>query len=560
MRIFNILETSYENFDNTIRNFLSKSFGELGQYYTKGNIFGNILEVIKGVVQNVMFYIEDAVTEQNILTATRKNSVMSLAKISGYDTWYGSPACGTVSIYNTIGTQLPNGSKSLYIPDKTTLINSSNNTKYTIILEEDNCYIDLTKPLINYNFKVVQGTYKKFTYTGKGEPIETFEIDPGALWSKDYLDVYVNGNKCTICSCFYDMTGSGYECVVQSGYNKEILVMFGDGTYGRQLEEGDIVTCDLLVHNGEIGNLTALSVTNTFKFYSTIYDGYGNDVIGDDYLKIKVTNYICGGSNDDTYSSIKNMVGYNSRSLVIASEDHFKLFLSRFSFIGQSTIYTEQNSLYVVVSCIKKLSSTGVTALEYIEMKPSELLLSDDQKNMVKQAFSSSNKSFAGLSLEIEDPIIRQYAISCYVKVPSTYNRIQVSTNIKSVIADFFTSLGANTTFISKSDIISKIITDVDGIDSFDLDIISKDNEEGYATGYWYKQELKCSNGIWKHINVKQVYSSTYPVGLDMFGNIQVSDKLEIPILHGGFKYYPNKDVNDTTTSLTTETIQFHFI
>lgn len=560
MQIFKILETSYENFDSTMRNFLSKTFGELGQYYSKSNIFGTIFEGIKGVVQNVMFYIEDAVTEQNVLTAIRKKSIISLAKLSGYETWTGSPATGTISIYNIAGTTLSSGSTSLYIPDKTILVNSATNIRYTIILQEDNCYIDLSKPLINYDFKIVQGVYKKYTYTAKGEPIETFEISLSSLWSKDYIDIYVNGNKCTIYDCFYDMTGSGYECVIQVGYNSNVLVMFGDDTYGKQLEEGDIVTIDMLTHSGESGNIKAISSTTAFKFYSTIYDGFGNDIIGDDYLKIKVTNYICGGSDEDTFENIKNMIGYNSRSLVIASEDNFKLFLSRFSFVGQSTIYSEQNSLYIIISCIKKQSSTGLTALEYIEQKPDDILLSDDQKNMIKQAFNTSNKSFAGLSLDIEDPIIRQYALSCYIKVDSSYNKTQIKTKIKNVIAEYFTSLATNTTFIAKSDIINHVLNNTNNIDSFDIDIISKDNEEGYATGYWYKEELKCTNGIWKHINTKQIYSSSDPVGLDMFGNIQVSDKLEIPILHGGFKYYPNKDTDDTSTSLTTETIQFHFI
>lgn len=558
MNIFKILETSYENFDNTMRNFLSKTFGELGQYYTKGNIFGTLLEAIKGVTQNIMFYIEDAMTEQNIFTAMRKKSIMSLAKVSGYDVWYGSPAVGTITIKNTIGNELDSGSTSIYIPDETVIKCEGNEYEYSLILEENNCYINTKSTLVVYDVKIVQGKWNSSIYTATGEPIQTFEISVKSLWNKDYIKVHVNGNECTVYDCFYDMTGYGYECVIQSGYKNDILLMFGDGTYGRQLQEGDTVTVKYLEHNGEYGNILA-SDTQTFKFVSSIYDGFGNELDGNDYLLISLSSHVCGGTNSDDYDNIKNMIGYNSRSNVIASEDNFKLFLSRFSFIGQSTIYTEANSLYVVAACLQKQIALIDTPSKYLEMEPSDIVLTDEQKDLVKDSFSISNKSFAGLSLELEDPIVRQYAIICYIKTNTSYNKESIKVSITEAIAEYFVNL-TNVTFIAKSDIVKTVIDKVDSIQSFDCDIISKDNELGWATGYWYKQELRCSNGIWKHNNIKQIYDYMDPVGLDLYGNISISENLEIPFLHGGFKYYPNKDENDTTTSITIDTLQFHFI
>ena len=55
-----------------------------------------IFDGIKGVMQNIMFYIEDALTEQNIYTATRKKSIYSLAKISGFEANYGNAAGGVL--------------------------------------------------------------------------------------------------------------------------------------------------------------------------------------------------------------------------------------------------------------------------------------------------------------------------------------------------------------------------------------------------------------------------------------------------------------------------------
>ena len=40
MRLFEILKTSYENFSETMQDFLNKSFGGLGQAYSQSSIFG----------------------------------------------------------------------------------------------------------------------------------------------------------------------------------------------------------------------------------------------------------------------------------------------------------------------------------------------------------------------------------------------------------------------------------------------------------------------------------------------------------------------------------------
>ena len=91
------MQTSFDDFDNTIRNYLSKTLSSLGIEYTHTQVFGVIFNAIKGIMQNAMFYIEDALTEQNIYTASRKKSIYSLARISGYEPYYGASATGIVN-------------------------------------------------------------------------------------------------------------------------------------------------------------------------------------------------------------------------------------------------------------------------------------------------------------------------------------------------------------------------------------------------------------------------------------------------------------------------------
>ena len=57
MKLFKIIQTSFDNFDKSVRDYLSKTFNNLGLEYTHNQIFGVIFDGIKGIMQNVMFYI-----------------------------------------------------------------------------------------------------------------------------------------------------------------------------------------------------------------------------------------------------------------------------------------------------------------------------------------------------------------------------------------------------------------------------------------------------------------------------------------------------------------------
>ena len=84
MKLFKTIETSFNNFDATVKSYVTKVFNSLGLQYTHTQLFEIIFETIKGVMQNIMFYVEDAFTEQNIFTASRRKSIFSLAKSEIY--------------------------------------------------------------------------------------------------------------------------------------------------------------------------------------------------------------------------------------------------------------------------------------------------------------------------------------------------------------------------------------------------------------------------------------------------------------------------------------------
>lgn len=560
MKLFKVIQTSFNNFDRSVREYLSKTFSNLGLEYTHNQIFGVIFDGIKGIMQNAMFYIEDAFTEQNIYTATRKKSFYSLAKISGYEPYYGSAATGNI-IINTFVTNsdVGNGTSKLFLRNGSILKNKDTGYNYTIILPSDSYIFDLSKPLVQHNLKIVQGIWTEGNFSGKGENFETFSANTTELFDKNYLEVYVNGEKFEQAACIYDMTENSKQFVCTVGFDSTFQVMFGNGIFGYKIHEGDSIKIKFISHSGESGNIINIS-SPKWSMLTPLYNSYGNPVSSNNYLNIKLLTPVSGGTDSDSIELVKNMIGYNSRSLVLANENSFKQFLKRFSFIGQTSIITEPNSLSVIASCLRNKTNEVKNPEDYLELEAKDLYITDKEKEMVITSLSNSNSTFTGMNFEFKDPLICKFSMICYVKIPSTYDRDVTKTNIRNAVASYFMNLPENTQFISKSDLINTVIGADSNIESFDFDFVSELNENAYNDGYYIEYEQRIVNGVYKHIPVRKVYDKLNTLGLDQIGNIQLNSKLQIPLLHGGFYYYPNKESNDKSTKIKTESIQIMFL
>ena len=558
MKLFNTIDLSFDKYDNTIRRYLSKTFNNLGLEYTHTQIFGVIFDGIKGVMQNIMFYIEDAFTEQNILKAKRKDSIYSLAKLSGYEAFYGSGAIGTIIGQLQINNGLSTKTTKVYLRNHMKLLNRSNGLIYSLQLPTNNYVFDISKPLVSHEFKIIQGTYLKSRYVAQGTYLETISISNIGLFDRQYIEVYVNGEKWQEAANLYDMTEGGHEYIITIGYDNAFDIMFGNGIYGTPLIEGDTVDIEYVVHMGTLGNIMPNSPAD-FVFQEYAVDSLGNRVNANDYMKLSMQNCISGGTDADSIKFIRSMVGSNSRSLVLVSEDNFNLFFKRFSFVGYTACWSESNSMFINVTCLSNIKDKINEVEDYFKLNENDMLLSNEQKEMILNTLDKSQKTFAGITLKFQDPIIRKYAFICYVKINNNYNKDTTIELIRQTLGEYFLNISNDTIFIAKSDLIRRLSL-IDSIQAIDLDIISDYAEQAYCNGIYTKYELNYVNNSYKYVEVNKIYNPNEQPGLDGFGNIKLNAKLEIPILHGGFNYYPNKENNDKSTSIKIDDIQVYFI
>jgi hypothetical protein len=560
MGLFKLNETTFEQYDSTVKTYLTKTLGAAGQQYSHSQIFNIIFDGIKSIMQNAMFYIEDALTEQNVETAFRKSSLYSLAKVSGYDAYYGAAATGLINCIVSTNTGLNQKSNLIYIKNYTSIINETTGYQYLIYLPTDYYIIDLSKPLNINQFKIIQGNYKNAGYVAVGEPLETLHINTVGLYDKEYIEVRVDGELYTQVSSLYDMVEDDKSYVLSAGYNNELDIIFGDNIHGRQLKEGQTISVKYIVHAGSAGNIN-ITDAYKFKFNDPIYTSTGQQVSNVNFLQLNLSTSITGGQESDTIYNIKNMIGYNSRSLVLATEQNYTLFLKRFSFVGNSKVWCDNNSLVVNAVCTTNFVDNITDYEDYFSAYDNNnILLSDYQKSIVKETLNNSNKTFAGISFNFIDPIIYRYSIICYIKVSPNYNRTMLNSSISKLIADYFINLKPNTNFVSKSELIKYILDNISYIESIDLTFISDIDETANKTGYYYKYDRVNTNGSWKYEYTKHIYTKDLNLGLDEFGNISIEDKFGLPWIANNVTYAYSYDETNNDSYVLDNAINFIYM
>jgi hypothetical protein len=179
---------------------------------------------------------------------------------------------------------------------------------------------------------------------------------------------------------------------------------------------------------------------------------------------------------------------------------------------------------------------------------------------MILTSLNNSNKTYAGVSLNFINPIIYKYAIICYVKVNSTYNKDVTKELINKTIAEYFMNLPVNTNFVSKSDLIKYILDNIEYVTAIDLTFISDMYERAYYNNYYYTYKKINVDGEYKYEYTKNVFDKSNTLGLDDLGNIKLNSLFEIPIISNNVTYIPNKDEHSKSNKIILDNaVQIYF-
>ena len=531
-------------FESAVKHHLSQTLSKHNVNYGNNTIFGQLINILGETVQNIMLYIEDSMVEQNKYTAQRKKSVYGLAALSGYNPSLGQAAGVTLSISYTPNN---NDELDLIINNKEVLTCTQNGLQYCLILPQEAIIMSPEKDSSSKHLAAIQGRFETQSFVSIGGKYYTQNFNFVGNLDTKYLEVKVNDKKWDFAESFYDMKPNGEQWTYKISPVGGIDIVFGNDKYGRSLKDKDVIEITYLIHDGEAGNLDVNTETY-FVFDNPLKDINGDEVDGNGVFNVTFASMdsVTTGSNSESIEQVRQMIGLNSRSLVLASPNNYKELLNKLSFCGYNRTWTEPGTLFINSLIMKNYKSLLNDKKTYFSLTEQDFKLSDNQKTSIKNYIQNSGNQLAGVTYRICDPELCKYAMYVYLKMKNVnYEKEFISNSIRKLIGEFFSEVKSDI-LIPKSDIIQLLknnITDLDGVDVY---FLSERNETAIQTGKYEKIDKKFDPSIGTYKTTKTtvyLYPGENPnLGLDEHGNIYLESDEQFPVLMGGWDYLNNKE------------------
>ena len=138
------------------KTYISRVYGRAGELFTAASPFAQIMNVVSELTELIMFYIEDATVEQNIMTAQQPESIYGLARLAGHDPARGFSAVGEIEVRWKPGKQNDVAGNALYITTNSKISSDLNGHNY--LLRSSSDIISISTSDVNYiKIPIVQG-------------------------------------------------------------------------------------------------------------------------------------------------------------------------------------------------------------------------------------------------------------------------------------------------------------------------------------------------------------------------------------------------------------------
>ena len=559
MAEFNFLSTTRVRANEMIsdtRSYIARLYGRTGELFTTASPFSQILDVMSEISKMILFYIEDATVEQNILTAQHAESIYGLARLAGHDAFRGAAANGEIKIrlntsaFNDIGGDSINFTKNTVIKSK------SNGLEY--ILRTNSDLFKIEKSNANYIYiPVIQGKIESQTVTATGNALQSFNITTKGITDHYQVRVLVNSELWTRYESIYDMKKGTKGYLIKTGISGGLDIYFGNDSFGEIPQQGASIEIEYIVTEGSRGNLAG-SKDLTFEFITAGYDSLGDEYDLNELLEASFTVAPKMGADPESTELTKLIAPLQSQSFVLATPNNYEHFLSRYGMFSYLDAYNTTNDgyidddnviyLFMLPDTKRKMSKNR----DYFNLEIDEFFFSEDENNGILNVLEQSGQQMVTTEVKIVEPQVQYFRMDIKVRYFEGYNKSSLHTEIRSKISDYLINITRRDR-LPKSDIIA-LLEGIEGIDSVNVRFVSKAEEDARRLGYYISKTVtvtpstpvleEIGNGKQKYVFFKRQVSeqkinfekgAALPenvINLDSFGDI-ILEKEEVALFRG---------------------------
>lgn len=345
MSLINFSNLDFDQIKTTLKDYL-KANSNFIDYDFEGSNLSTILDVLAYNTYITSYNANMVANEVFIDSATLRENVVSLARNIGYVPRSRKAASATVSFFVDVSNIFPKlSSLTLKKGPVATSSNSFENNSFVFSILDD-----ITVPVVNgiasfSNIKVYQGILlsNNFTYSSRN-PNQRFILQNSGV-DTDLISISVRNNeqssivqKYTFQDSLFDINKESRIYFLQEIEDERYEIIFGDGVFGKNLDEGNYITINYITSNGDSANGVsqfAFSGRLTYTRNSIEY------TVSTGISLITTILPSSGGENIESVESIKKYAPriYASQNRAVTINDFETLIPSR--------IYKETESISV---------------------------------------------------------------------------------------------------------------------------------------------------------------------------------------------------------------------
>ena len=426
-------QLDFEQIKSTIRDYL-RSNSNFTDFDFEGSNMSILIDTLAYNTYINSYNANMIANEAFLDSATLRENIVSLVRNIGYVPKSRRAAQARINFNVDLGTGVTKS--ALTLKAGLVAIGDYQNTNYTFSLEED-----ITNPvqngIANFTVTVKEGTYltKEFV-VDTSQPNQRYII-PNAYVDTSTIVVSVKDTRTSTRSRVWKLvdnivgsTPTTEQYLIQEVQDEKYELLFGDGQFGKRLENGNVVSVSYITTNGSTGN----GVKN-FAFAGQLIDNDGVSV-SSGISRILTEQSSANGSEIESVSTIKNLAPrfYAAQYRAVTASDYEAII---------PTVYPNAES---VTAYGGEQSSPPQFGKVFISIKPKNgQFISDFDKRLILDKLK--NYGVAGIKPEFID---LKYL---YVELNSTIyynpNAIDSASTVNTLVSDTLSTY-------SKSDDLNK--------------------------------------------------------------------------------------------------------
>lgn len=553
-------EITFERITAEIQLYLKKTYNKADILFSPASVYGQVLKVLTELFQLSLVYQKNAISLYDLSDANSLNKkiITSAARFAGHNPTRAISASGNLRFQLRSSTDIEKdiaGSK-ITIFDKTAIRNKTNNLEYIIDLGVEKQTYQLTNGT-QFFVNIIQGRYESITLTGTGEPNQTFSVEiPTTKEIENFnVTVEVNGEQWSVKKHIYDMLPDEKACVVMTGFNGGIDIIFGNSGFGYIPPLASSITVKYILTDGSNGNIFRRTI-NDWKFIEEVIDGFGNTIDITQYFDIFIYNDINFGADGESIQFTKNVLPIVSSNFVLGLPQQYAYQIKKLGVFSHVNAYELDGIVYIVAT--PNINLFKNKNKDYFEVSIDAFTLDNYEKSKIDKYLKISGNIQLTKKYTITSPVLSYYIMNIYYIGYTDSVDENVNNQIIEKISTYFLNI-TRTDRIPKVDLIKELAKITD-IDSVDISFVCKKNED-----YHNEYNIKNTNRRNQYANTIDMteqkkfsaYDPNASYGIDpILGDI-IFEPNEIPIIRGGWKdrYGVFYEASSTTKSFSSVNI-----